>query len=132
MNTRIKAVRDSLRDENGKKMTQSAFANEMHVTRDMVATYEGGRVEPSALFIDTLCNKYGVNETWLRTGEGEMFKPKDRIEEIADITAELMKNESMKAKFIKAISNLSEEQLLNLYEIGKQIIEDVEKQKDQH
>lgn len=77
MNTRMKAVRESLIDERGKKYTQTKFAETMHVSRDMVATYELGRVEPSDLYISTVCEKFNVSEKWLRFGIGEMREVKE-------------------------------------------------------
>lgn len=65
---RIKAVRKGA----GLK-TQADFAQAMGTTRDAIATYEIGRVVPSDTFIQLLCTKFHINETWLRTGEGEMM-----------------------------------------------------------
>lgn len=128
MNNRIKLVRETLKDSNGKKLSQTRFAEEMHVTRDMVATYESGRVEPAPLFISSLCDKYNINEDWLRTGEGEMFNPKTRAQEVAEITKPLLKGEddSFIIRVIRALSRLTPEQL----ELLDKIAEDIVKQKN--
>ena len=76
MKYRIRELRESLTDEKGKKYSQTKFAEIMNVTRDVISNYEMGRVEPSPVFIDLLCTKFGINEDWLRTGSGEMFKKK--------------------------------------------------------
>lgn len=109
MNTRIKAIRESLRSEKDKKVTQTQFAESLHVTRDMIATYESGKVEPTPLFISTLCDKYNVNEEWLRTGSGDMFKEKTRHDQITDFLADVLNDEpdSFRLGFVNALAELS-------------------------
>lgn len=58
------------------KTSQVGFANKFGKTRDAYKQYEYGVVEPDEAFIELVCIKEGVNEIWLRTGEGEMFAPK--------------------------------------------------------
>lgn len=67
---RIKKVRKSL------ELTQQGFADQIGSKRNTIATYEMGRTEPSSAVISLVCTKFNVSETWLRTGEGEMFLPK--------------------------------------------------------
>ena len=64
---RIKAVRKA------QKATQSAFGELLGCGRDTIANYETGRVSPSDTFIQLLCAKFSINETWLRTGDGKMM-----------------------------------------------------------
>jgi transcriptional regulator with XRE-family HTH domain len=54
-------------------LTQTKFGATLGVSRDSINNYELGRVIPSDLFINYLCKTYGVDETWLRTGSGEML-----------------------------------------------------------
>jgi len=70
MNTRIKAVRNAL------GMTQEEFAKRIGVKRNTIATYEMGRSTPSDAGITLICREFNINETWLRTGSGDMFLPK--------------------------------------------------------
>lgn len=67
MKDRIKYIREQM------KMSQREFGEGLGVSRDVISNVEYGRVEPKALFIQHLCDKYKVNEAWLRTGEGEPF-----------------------------------------------------------
>jgi hypothetical protein len=64
-----------------------------------------------------------VNENWIRYGEGEMFLPRDREKEIADLTIELLSEESdsFKNRLISALSRLTEEQWELLAEIADNI-----------
>lgn len=70
MNTRIKAVRNAL------GMTQEEFAKRIGVKRNTIATYEMGRSTPSDAGLALICREFNINETWLRTGSGDMFLPK--------------------------------------------------------
>jgi DNA-binding XRE family transcriptional regulator len=68
---RVKDVRTIL------KMSQGAFAEQLGVTRDVVANIESQRVEPQELFIRNLCATFLVNRNWLLTGEGDVFIDKN-------------------------------------------------------
>lgn len=67
MNQRIKKLRRAL------DLTQQEFADKIGMKRNTVANYETDRNEPSNSVISLICREFNVSETWLRTGEGEMF-----------------------------------------------------------
>lgn len=64
---RIRAVREAL------KLSQRMFGEKLGVSRDIISNIEYGRVQPREAFLRLICQLYGVNEHWLRTGEGAMF-----------------------------------------------------------
>lgn len=64
MNERLKALRSAL------GLTQQEFADRLKIKRGSVANYEIGRNEPIDAVISLICREFGVNEVWLRTGEG--------------------------------------------------------------
>jgi len=61
---RIKSVRKI------HKLTQSELGKIIGVAGNTVTNYELGNREPSNAVITLLCKELGVNEVWLRTGEG--------------------------------------------------------------
>lgn len=128
MHNRIKETREALRNESGKKYTQTQFAEALCVTRDMIATYESGRVEPTPLFINSLCNKFNVNEDWLRTGKGSMFKPLDREQEVAQLSKRLLKAEEYEvlAPIITRLGSLTEEDWKELNRITRKLLKEQE------
>ena len=69
MNERIKKLRKTL------DLTQQEFADKLNIKRNTVATYETGKSSPSDAAVVLICKTFNVSETWLRTGEGEMFTP---------------------------------------------------------
>ena len=73
MKDRIKKLRKQYLD-----MTQAAIAERIGIKQNTVAQYETGRNEPTDTVITLICREFNVNETWLRTGTGEMFNPSPR------------------------------------------------------
>lgn len=67
MKDRLKKLRKTL------GLTQQEFADRIGINRGNVATYETREGNPGASVITLICREFNVNETWLRTGEGEMF-----------------------------------------------------------
>lgn len=77
---RIKRIRREL------NLTQTEFAARIGSVQNTVTGYENGRRNPSSPVISLICREFNVNEQWLRTGEGEMFKvaPTDILDQLAD------------------------------------------------
>lgn len=55
-------------------LSQSAFGQSLGVGRDVIGNIEYGRVEIKEHIIKLICSEFNVNEEWLRTGDGDMFK----------------------------------------------------------
>ncbi len=98
MNDRIKQLRKAL------DLTQQEFADRIGVKRNTIATYEIGRNTPLDAVVTSICKEFNVSETWLRTGEGEMF-------------VQLPKNEALEQQireFLKGGDNSFRERLISL------------------
>ena len=76
---RIRKLRKTL------DLTQQKFGERIGIKGNTVAQYELGRNEPVDAVFSLICREYDVREEWLRTGEGEMFKPKpsDILDQLA-------------------------------------------------
>lgn len=107
MDERLKLLRKAL------KLSQQEFADQLGIKRGTVANYEVGRNEPIDAVIALICRRFNVNEQWLRTGEGDMFPPQNRLDEIASITSDLFNSEpeSFKYRLITAIAKMNENDL---------------------
>ena len=107
MNERLKELRKAL------NLTQQAFADAIGVKRNTVATYEIGRNEPIDAVIKLICDRFRVNEIWLRTGEGEMFIELSEDDELQQLIDESMRDESgeFKRRLAAAILKLTPEQI---------------------
>ena len=84
---RIKAVRKHF------KLTQAEFGERIGVKGNTIATYEIGRNAPVDAIFSLLCREYGVNEIWLRSGEGDMFKAMTEDEELDAYLGDVMHDE---------------------------------------
>lgn len=102
MKDRIKAARKA------KRMTQEALANSLNLSRIFIAKLESGEKEPSARTVSDIARVTGVNEDWLRTGEGDMYAPASRAQEIAYLASSLLKmdKDSDRYKMIMAVVDL--------------------------
>lgn len=107
MNQRIKKLRKAL------DLTQQEFADKIGMKRNTVANYETDRNEPSNSVISLICREFNVSETWLRTGEGEMFVQRTRTDELSLFVNQLLQSEpdDIRRRFVMAISRLSTRQL---------------------
>jgi transcriptional regulator with XRE-family HTH domain len=76
MQERIKQIRLFL------KLTQEEFGARIGLTNASISRIESGSTVTTEQTIRSICREYNVNEAWLRTGEGEMFKPYDRAREL--------------------------------------------------
>lgn len=88
INQRFREIRKSL------KKNQEEWGGVLGITRSGVADIEAGRRNVTEKHIKFLCiepisGKY-VNENWLRTGEGDMFKQLPEEDEIAVYVSNLL------------------------------------------
>lgn len=65
---RLKEVRKSL------KMNQREFSERISTAQNTYSKWENGVNDPNDASIALICREYNVDEHWLRTGEGEMFR----------------------------------------------------------
>ena len=99
---RIKKVRQE------KHLTQQELADKIGVKRNTIANYEIGRNAPIDAVTSLICRTFQVNETWLRTGEGEMFDNTARNNELFQWADRLAHedDESFPKRFALALSRL--------------------------
>lgn len=54
-------------------LTKTAFARKINLSQPHISKIALGYTDPTDRTIADICREFNVNETWLRTGEGEMF-----------------------------------------------------------
>lgn len=113
MNKRICEVRKKA------NINQQEFADRIGLTKNYVSLLETGGRTPSDRTISDICREFGVNESWLRTGEGEMFLPKSRGQEIGDIVKAAAQHEPEAAAkfFTSLLGEMSDAEIVLMYEI---------------
>ena len=90
MNNRIREVREHF------KLTQTEFGERLGVSRDVIGNIEYNRLKnpkQKEPIIKLICSTFGVNEIWLRSGEGEMFQAMNEDEELAAYLGDVMNDE---------------------------------------
>lgn len=113
-------------------LTQQAFADAIDVKQTTIASYETGQVKPSSRIISAICQKFGVNQTWLLTGEGEMLRPVTRNEEIAFYMGRVLVDEDadFQRRIISAMSKIPPEIWPELERFVRRLVEDDAQKKD--
>lgn len=94
-----------------KGLTQQEFADRLAIKRTTIANYESGRNEPVDSVIALICAKFAVNETWLRTGEGEPYVQLSRQAEIARIVGSFMDASPEREALIVALAGATDEEI---------------------
>ena len=75
MKDRIREVREYF------GLSMEKFGSRIGIGKASISLLESGKNNPSVQTITLICREFGVNEQWLRTGEGEMFVRLFREEE---------------------------------------------------
>lgn len=123
-NERLKALRISC------NKSQEEFGKILGLSKSGVSEIENGRRNVTEQHLIMLKNytEKSINIEWLRTGEGEMFLPLDRQDQIANLTATLFKGEkdSFKERLILALAGLDESE----WEMLEKIAEKIAREKD--
>lgn len=57
------------------RCTQDEFANNINMSRSNLGSIETNRVSVTDRVCNDICNTYNVEPLWLKTGEGEVFRP---------------------------------------------------------
>lgn len=95
---RIKEIRKEL------NLTMDKFGDRIGVKKSAISLIENGKNNVTDSNIKAICREFNVNETWLRTGEGEMFEELTEQQKIIKYTALLLKDKD--SAIANAIQNL--------------------------
>ena len=73
-----------------RKMTLEKFGERVGVTKQTVSRIENGVNALTEQMLLSICREFNVNEDWLRTGEGEMFKERSPSDEVGYYVEDLL------------------------------------------
>lgn len=111
---KIKEIRQAL------GLSQAEFADRLKMTRTYVSLLEQGKRQASVRTLEQICDTFNVNGAWLMNGEGEMFLPKTRADEIRDLLYDIEAKEPQGEKLLRLIhilADLSPEKIESLYDV---------------
>ena len=124
INDRFRLLREK------KEMSQEEFASRAHRTRSEIKNIEYGKTTPKEEVIQGICATYNVNESWLRNGEGEMFKPVNRDAEIAAFMGDVMngEEEDFRRRLMYVLARLDADEWKLLEKMALQLAADDKKE----
>lgn len=111
-------------------LTQEEFGAKVGgLSRNYIWMVEKGDRIPSDRTVSDICRVFNVNETWLRTGEGEMFQPKSRNEELFEFAAKVAEGDpkSIQAQLLAVMARLTDEQWEVLAQVAREFVEETKK-----
>lgn len=117
MNTRIEYIRKSA------GLTQEQFADKIGLSRNYLWMLESGSRVPSDRTIKDICREFGVDEVWLRTGEGEPFREPEVDAQLAAFLADVTDGDSedFRKRFVSMLARLRPDQWGLLEEMAKDL-----------
>ncbi|HIT42616.1 MAG TPA: helix-turn-helix transcriptional regulator [Candidatus Caccovicinus merdipullorum] len=129
MNERIKELRKTL------GLNQTEFGNRIGIKQGSVAAYESGARVPIDAVVLSICREFNVNESWLRTGEGEMFIQVPEEDETAALVYSLLgpeKNEfyTIILEIIRSYQELSPASQQVILDYAKNVLKNLQKKNE--
>lgn len=118
MKERLKLLRKTL------GLNQNEFGQKINLSGAQIGSYETGRRDLTTRAIEDICREFNVTEQWLRTGEGEMYKPQSQIDELEYLMGKFSINaeeDEMRTKIIKALLKLDD----NGWKVIEGLVDDI-------
>ena len=117
LSERVAAVIDAA------SLTRSAFAKRLGLSAPFVTEICSGRKAPSDRTLSDICREFGVDERWLRTGEGEMLRRVPEDEALAAQLGELLRDvdAGFKRRLISELLRLPPEAWAQIEAFARQI-----------
>lgn len=111
-------------------ITKTEFAKRLNVSQPFVSQICTGNSNPSDRTISDICRVFRVNETWLKTGEGEMFARSNRNNEISDFLGDILSGDpDFRSRLISVLARLNTDQWKLIEEMADMLVEETQKEK---
>lgn len=121
MNKRIKMVRKNA------NLTLEKFGERIGITASACSTIENGKNGASDQTIRSICREFNVSETWLRTGEGEMYNKLDDDAELNYIMESIGASDPTIVRILRAYWHLTETDKAAVRKLVDNIVEEYKK-----
>ncbi len=117
---RVKELRKSM------NLTLEKFGNKLGVGKSAISKIENGENGLTDQMTKLMVKEFGVNENWLRTGEGEMFPEFSRADAIAKLADDIMTEvpNSFKSRLVTALAQMTDEQWRLLEDFTYKVVGD--------
>lgn len=128
VNCRIKDLRTKHLKDRGIDLTQKDFASRIGLSENYVWMIEKGDRVPSDRTISDICREFGVNEIWLRTGEGEPFQEETRQEQIMRFATQTVKgSDEFRKAFVSMLAKMDADDWENLEKLFDNLANELKK-----
>ena len=103
------------------KLSRAKFGKPIGMTDSEIKNIENGLTQLKEKTIPLICREYNVREEWLRTGQGGIFLPMGRGEEIGQIVRSAAQKDPEEAVsfFRGLLEGMSDAEILLMYEVFK-------------
>lgn len=114
-------------------LTKTAFSKRIGLSQPFVSQLASGDAAPSDRTIVDICREFGVNEHWLRTGQGEMLVHLSREEEIMRFAATVIRDPSseFQRRFVSVLARLTPEQWQLMEQMARKLLQEQAKESPQ-
>ena len=118
INERIRELRKSF------GLSGEKFGERIGLKKVAISQIETGRSMPTEQTILSICREFGVSEDWLRNGNGDMFIPMTRDEEIASFIGGVQADvdDTFKKRLIAVLDKLDEKEWDLLEKMAEDIV----------
>ena len=124
LNNRLKMLRkDVLR------LSQEEFAKSIGMSKGAISQFENGTYVPTSQTIMLICREFGVSESWLRTGEGEMFVEISKEDQLIKWAGDVFRDrdDAFRRRFVQMLMQLPPEGWKLLEWMTNKLMEEVQK-----
>ena len=110
-------------------LTKTACAERINVSQQHISRLAKDGTPSDRTIVD-ICREFGVNERWLRTGEGEMLMHLSREEEIMRFAATVIRDPSseFQRRFVSVLARLTPEQWQLMEEMARKLLQEQAKE----
>ena len=106
-------------------LTNTAIAEAIDVSQSHISRIASGKATPSSRTITDLSRVCGVDEIWLRTGEGQPFREQTKDEVLAEVFSKAEIGDEARDRLVRAFARLPVEDYAAMEKILLHIIEQV-------
>ena len=112
-------------------LKKTEIADRLNVSQAFVSQLCSGAKNPSDRTIADICREFNINEKWLRTGEGEMFQPRSRNEELLEFAAKAAEAGpgDIRAQLLTVMARLTDDQWQVLADVARQLVSEMDQNK---
>ncbi len=112
-------------------MTKTAFAEKLKVSQSYISKLIV-KGSPSDRLVEDICEKFNVNEEWLRTGNGEMFRKVLEVDKRGKYVEELLFNQespfySLMDSILSSYAELDEIEMAVADKLIAKVLENIKK-----